>query len=229
MGLLISIGFLIWCREKHRLPRVDSAHNEPHQEAAVQGQEASVPETDHPTETQCSGRPVISLPISNLNSAYDKVDSSSESIYNEAADYTEPYSSNPFQGWIRPIGPPPPPPPEAFAMVVRPVPKINKSTMTLESDYSMTKRLSKASSEFKSGYAASPETSLERKGAANTMTGARPKQNRAYNQSDQAFDEGPPHYELPPLPVRSTSLRRKNKRRRRIAGSTAASTAATVS
>ena len=227
MGLLISIGFLIWCREKHRLPRVDSAHNEPHQEAAVQGQEASVPETDHPTETQCSERPVISLPISNLNSAYDKVDSSSESIYNEAADYTEPYSSNPFQGWIRPIGPPPPPPPEAFAMVVRPVPKINKSTMTLESDFSMTKRSSKTSSEWKSGYAASPETSLERNGTANKMTGARPKRtNQAYNQSNQAFDEGPAHRELPPLPVRSTSLRRKNKRKRRTADS---STAATIS
>ena len=265
VGLLISIGFLVWCREKHRLPRVNPGHNErhqeavvqgpkaaPHQEAVVQGPEAAphqeaivqgpeaaphqkavvqgpeaAPHQEAQTETQCSGRPVISYPISDFNAAWDKPDSSSESFYNEAVDYTEPYSKNPFQGWIRPIGPPPPPPPEAFAMVVRPVPKINRSTMTLESDFSMTKRSSKTSSEWKSGYAASPETSLERNGTANKMTGARPKRtNQAYNQSNQAFDEGPAHRELPPLPVRSTSLKRKNKRKRRTADN---STAATIS
>ena len=258
MGLLIAIGFLIWCREKNRLPRLNPGHNATHHEASVQGQEASLPEADHQTEFQCSRRPVISGPISerpvisgpiserpvisgpiserpaisgpinDFNSSYDKPDSSCESsgIYNEAADYTEPYSGNPFQGWAsssRPIGPPPPPPPEAIAMVERPVLRINKSTMTLESDYSSTKRSSKASSDFKSGYAASPETSLERTTvSANTLTGARPKRNRAQNKADQAFDEGPPDHELPPLPARSSSLRRKNKRKRRNASTAAA-------
>ena len=219
LGLVIAIGLLIWCKNKHRRwPRVDAEQPGPNPEESEPNRETNL----------CTERPAISGPINNLHSAWDEADSDSEeSRYEEENPYTDPYQGNPFQGWssFRPVGPPPPPPHEAIQMVtVKPVAKIDKSTMTVESDCSMTKRTSKARSDIRSGYVASPETSLDR--SINTMASARPKQknhslNRSQNGTEPAYDEGP-LYELPPLPVRSSSIRRKNRRKKKNATSTAA-------
>ena len=167
-------------------------------------------------------RPTISGPINNFNPASDEAEasSSSESIYNEAIDdYTEPYSRNPFQGWsssFRPVGPPPPPPPESIPMVHKPVAKKDQATMTVEADCPKQQKASKAArSGIQSGYMASPETSLER------VVVALPKhRGNSLNRSQVPY-EGPV-YDLPALPQRSSSLRRKKRGGRRKTAANAA-------
>ena len=167
-------------------------------------------------------RPTISGPINNLNSAWDdEASSSSESIYNEAIDdYAEPYTRNPFEGWssFRPVGPPPPPPPESIPMVSKPVAKKDQSTMTVEADCPKPQRASKGTRsgiQSGSGYMASPETSMER------VAVALPKHRGNSLNRSQASYEGP-NYDLPALPQRSSSLRRKKRAGRRKNASNAA-------
>ena len=165
-------------------------------------------------------RPTISGPINNLNSAWDdEASSSSESIYNEAIDdYAEPYTRNPFEGWssFRPVGPPPPPPPESIPMVHKPVAKKDQATMTVEADCPKQQKASKAArSGIQSGYMASPETSLER------VVVALPKHRGNSLNRLQVPYEGPV-YDLPALPQRSSSLRRKKRGGRRKTAANAA-------
>ena len=232
LGLMIAIGLLIWCKNKNKhrpVPRADPERLEPH--------------PGQPEPKPVEQRPAISGPINNLNLARDEAEreptSEEESIYNEPMDDTDPDQKNPFQGWtvsssFRPVGPPPPPPPEAIPMVVRPVARMNQSTMT---DYprlkgTLPKGAYKARSDIKSGYMASPDSSLERR-STGRIAGARPKQQQHQlqqqqqqqqhqQQQDNNFkrskisvvyqecDDGPT-YNLPPLPVRSSSLRHKKR------------------
>ena len=173
---------------------------------------------EHQSSANNKTRLVISDPIT--NPTYDEAASDSESIYNEPMDETDPgQERNPFQGWtvpssFRPIGPPPPPPPEAIPMTVRPVAKKDKATMT---DCPRPKVTSQARSDIKSGYMASPDSSLER--STFRMAGARPKQQQ--NDSVKAQAECPT-YNLPPLPVRSSSLRHKKTGDKKKSSATAA-------
>ena len=205
--LVIAIGLLIWCQKKNK-----------HSPAPRSDPELAESNPDQPKEPKadlCTGqRPTISGPIDNLNSAYNEVEESdSESIYNEPFhdDTANSNLTNPFQGWssFRPVGPPPPPPPQAIPLVVRPVAKVNRSTMTdcHKLKGTLSKGTTKARSDIKSGYIASPESSLER------SAGARPKQN-LHPVHHQARDDCPV-YNLPPLPVRSSSLRHKKREGRK--------------
>ena len=226
VGLVIAIGLLIWCKNKnkHRQARVDPGPvrvDPSQQDVDAEANHA----TDHQSSADQKARPVISGPITNLNSAYDEVASDSESIYNEPVeDDTDPGHKNPFQGWtfpssFRPIGPPPPPPPEAIPMAVRPVAKKDKSTMTdcPRPKGTLPKGNAQARSDIKSGYIASPESSLER--STFRMAGARPKQQQS--NSWKAQDDFPT-YNLPPLPVRSSSLRHKKTGGKKKSTATAA-------
>ena len=231
--LAVAVGLLIWCRKKNKqrpAPRIDPELPQPDPRPEQK------PEEDRRTERSLA----ISNPINTLNLAKDETDSNSneESIYNEPTDEMSPEQQNPFEGWtvpssfrpigpppppptssFRPIGPPPPPPPEKIPMVVRPVAKKDKSTMT---DCPKSKRTlskangtTKARSDIKSGYMASPDSSWERSSCR--MTGARPKQQQtnSWKQSQHPLepevDDGPT-YNLPLLPTRSSSLRHKRKK-----------------
>ena len=216
ISLAITIGLLIWCKGKKSPPRASPGQEQANVEAAnpdVNGQESTL---------NSNPRPTISGPINNFNPASDEAEasSSSESIYNEAIDdYTEPYSRNPFQGWsssFRPVGPPPPPPPESIPMVHKPVAKKDQATMTVEADCPKQQKASKAArSGIQSGYMASPETSLER------VVVALPKhRGNSLNRSQVPY-EGPV-YDLPALPQRSSSLRRKKRGGRRKTAANAA-------
>lgn len=185
-------------------------------------------------------RPAISGPINNLNSAWDaaeaEADSDQESIYNETMDDEDTdddhYQRNPFQGWtmpslFRPVGPPPPPP-EMIPMVVRPTPKRDKSTMTdCPQPRALTKETPKSRSDIKSGYLASPDTTLDR--SADSIASARPKQaqNNSLKRSGtqaKASKEDCPDHDLPPPPMRTSSLRHKKRggKKRRATNAAAA-------
>lgn len=229
--LVIAIGLLVWCKTAHRPPRAaDSEQPEINPEQPEANSTANTSQ-DRSAANPCSERPTISGPISNLNSALDEThsDSEEESIYNEPMDDTDQhYQNNPFNGWtvsssFRPVGPPPPPP-ETIPMVVRPVAKKDKSTMTdcPRPKKAMPNGTAKSRSDIKSGYMASPETSLDR------PAGARPKQQQcnSLKGSSRTHDDGPTQ-DLPPLPARSSSLR--HKKRGGGKRKNAASTAATMS
>ena len=205
--LVIAIGLLIWCQQKNKHRPTLTA--DPEQAKSNQGPN---PEEPNPEVALCTDRrPVISGPINNLTSALDEVSESNseESIYNEP--FHE--EMNPFQGWtfpssFRPVGPPPPPPPQAIPMVVRPVAKMNRSTMTEchKPKETLPKGATSARSDIKSGYIASPESSLERERSA----GARTQRHLLSACADDC-----PNYNLPPLPVRTSSLRHKKKEGRK--------------
>ena len=224
--LVIAIGLLVWCKTAHRPPRAaDSEQPEINPEQPEANSTANTSQ-DRSAANPCSERPTISGPISNLNSALDEThsDSEEESIYNEPMDDTDQhYQNNPFNGWtvsssFRPVGPPPPPP-ETIPMVVRPVAKKDKSTMTdcPRPKGTLPKGNAQARSDIKSGYIASPESSLER--STFRMAGARPKQQQS--NSWKAQDDFPT-YNLPPLPVRSSSLRHKKTGGKKKSPATAA-------
>ena len=214
IALVIAIALLIWCKGKKNPQRADPERQEVNPEPNPEHQNVTLPADAqaHPQDALNKvTKPTISGPINNLNSALneqEQVNSSFDSIYNEAIDdYSEPYTRNPFQGWassFRPVGPPPPPPTEAIPMVKKPVAKKDQSTMTLERDYPKHQRAAKVRSEIQSGYMASPETSLER------TAGALQKQRGNTSNESQASNDGP-DYALPPLPQRSSSLRRKKR------------------
>ena len=228
---MIATGLLIWCHKKNkhgRSPRVDPEQPEPNpgQREPNPGQREPNPGQREPNPGQRepnseAKRPTISGPINNLNSAYEEADldsSEDESIYNEPMD--DPYQKNPFQGWafssFRPVGPPPPPPSQAIPMVVRPVAKTDRSTMTdcPKLKGALPKAATKARSDIQSGYIASPDSSLER--SACRMAGgprAKQQQDNSLKTSRRPVDQGHecPTYNLPPLPVRSSSLRHKKK------------------
>lgn len=213
LGLAIAIGLLIWCQKKNK-----------HRPAQRADPELAESNPNQPVEPNPEGkvctdqRPTISGPINNLNSAWDEAESDSESIYNEPMD-DEPLESdykNPFEGWavassFRPVGPPPPPP-QAIPMVARPIAKKDKSTMTPQG-------FPKARTEIQSGYMASPDTSLDT--SLERTAGVRLKQKGNSLNRSLAPNEGP-SCELPPLPQRSSSLRRKKRGGRKKNASRAA-------
>ena len=219
--LVIAVGLLIWCQQKNK--HRPASREDPEQPQRNPGPEPKQ-DGDRCTERQL----VISHPINHLNSVRDEADANSEveSIYNEPLDESDTNSDykNPFEGWIapssfRPIGPPPPPPAEHIPMVVRPVAKRDKSTMTdprksSKGTLPTAKGLTEARSDIKSGYMASPDSSPERSDFR--AADARPKQlqtssaKRSQHFVGQAQDECPT-YNLPPLPVRSSSMRHKKR------------------
>lgn len=222
--LVVAIGIVIWCHKKNK--HRSAPRDDPEQPATHPGQTDPKPEEAIPTEQ----RPTISGPINNLNSACDKAESDSapdeESIYNEPYYESDPDERNPFQGWtfpssFRPVGPPPPPPPAAIPMVVRPLARVNKATMTDHRKLkgTLSKGTVKARSEIRSGYMASPESSLER--SARRTAGTQRKQQHDNSLKGDGHPKECPTYNLPPLPVRSSSLRHKKGEGKKKSANTA--------
>ena len=116
--LVIAIGLLVWCKNRHRSTSVG-----PRQLRADPNQPEVDLEANRTTEPPQSltTRPTISGPINNFCSALDEAESSESrgSLSEDENLYADPYEQNPFQGWtfpssFRPVGPPPPPPPRAL-------------------------------------------------------------------------------------------------------------------